>query len=208
VLPVTASPRATLAEPIGSAGPPAVQGNAPPKPANALAAPALPPRSREPGIADLTDDAGGRAFHAPPPTNVPTMTGTFSMDWAPTEEGITHNSPPLVRDMASTMRKVGQTLCKKLAQHRLIHNRAVPKANGNKSVASGRLKMATRVRETGVVKVEDVFGGGTLACAALLSREAEEARGFPRLRNPVIIPPEELERQDADVTVGRLNTAR
>jgi hypothetical protein len=199
VMQVTAIPRATPAEHTGSAGPPVVQGNAPPKPATARAAHAQPSRGREPGIADLTDDAGERASSAPPPANVPTMKGTFSMEWAPTKERVTHDSPPLVGDMASTMRKVGQTLCKRLAPHRLIHSRAVPKANGNKSVASGWLKMATRVRETGGAKVEDVFGGGTLACAALLPEEAEGARGFPRLRDPVIIPPKELERQDAEL---------
>jgi hypothetical protein len=84
VLPVTAIPRATPVEPIRSAGPPAVQGNAPPQPATAPTAPAPPPRSREPGIADLTDDAGGRASSAPPSANVPTVTGTFPMEWAPT----------------------------------------------------------------------------------------------------------------------------
>jgi hypothetical protein len=196
---VTAIPRATPPEHTGSARPPVVQGNAPPKLATARAAHAQPSGGREPGIVDLTDDAGERASSAPPPTNVPTMKGTFSMEWAPTKERVTHDSPPLVRDMASTMRKVGQTHCQRLAPHRLIHNRAVPKANGNKSVASGWLKMATRVRETGAAKIEDVFGGGTLACAALLPEEAKGARGFPRLRDPVIIPPKELERQDAEL---------
>jgi hypothetical protein len=33
------------------------------------------------------------------------------MEWAPTKEWIKHGSPSLIRDMASTMRKVGQTLC-------------------------------------------------------------------------------------------------
>jgi hypothetical protein len=127
------------------------------------------------------------------------MTGTLSVDWAPTKERIERDSPFSIKDMVSTMRKVEQTVCKKLAPRGLIHNRAVPKANGNESVASGWLNTATRVRETGVAKVEDVFGGGTLACAALLPMEAEEARGFPRLRDPVIIPPEELERQDAEL---------
>jgi hypothetical protein len=200
VIQVTAIPRATLAEHTSSAGPPVVQGNAPPKPATARAAHAQPSRGRKPGIADLTDDAGERASSAPPPANVPTMKGTCAMEWAPTKERVTHGSPPLVRDMASTMRKVGQTLCKRLAPHRLIHNRAVPKANGNKSVASGWLKMATRVRETGAAKVEDVFGGGTLACAALLPKEAKGARGFPHLRDVVIIPRKELERQDAELS--------
>jgi hypothetical protein len=199
VMQVTAVPRATPAEHTGSAGPPVMQGNAPPKPATARAAHAQPSRGREPGIADLTDDAGERASFAPPPANVPTMKGTFSMEWAPTKERVTHDGPLLVRDMASTMRKVGQTLCKRLAPHRLIYNRAVSKANGNKSVASGWLKMATRVRETGNEKVEDVFRGGTLACAELLPEEVKGARGFPRLRDPVIIPPKELERQDAEL---------
>jgi hypothetical protein len=97
------------------------------------------------------------------------------------------------------MRKVGQTLCKKSAPRWLIHDRAVVKADGSESVASGWLHTATRVRETGAAKVEDVFGGETLACAALLPREAEEAWGFPRPRDAVIIPPKELERQDAEL---------
>jgi hypothetical protein len=62
-----------------------------------------------------------------PAANVPTMTGTFPMEWAPTKELIKHGSPSLIRDMASTMRKVGQTLCKQSAPRRLVHNPAIPK---------------------------------------------------------------------------------
>jgi hypothetical protein len=126
VLPVTAIPRTTPVEGTGSAGSPTAQGNAPPHSATAPAAPAQPLRSREPGIADLTDDAGGRASSAPPSANVPTMTGTFSMEWTPTKEWFKHGSPSLIRDMASTMRKVGQTLCKQSAPRHLVHSPAVP----------------------------------------------------------------------------------
>jgi hypothetical protein len=61
-----------------------------------------------------------------PAANVLTMTGTFPMEWAPTKEWINHGSPSLIRDMASTMRKVGQTLCRQLAPRRLVHNPAIP----------------------------------------------------------------------------------
>jgi hypothetical protein len=54
------------------------------------------------------------------------MTGTFSMEWAPTKEWIKHGSPSLIKDMAFTMRKVGQTLCKQSTPRRLVHNPAVP----------------------------------------------------------------------------------
>jgi hypothetical protein len=48
------------------------------------------------------------------------------MEWAPTKEWIKHGSPSLIRDMASTMRKVGQTLCKQSAPRRLVPNPATP----------------------------------------------------------------------------------
>jgi hypothetical protein len=48
------------------------------------------------------------------------------MEWAPTKEWIKHGSPSLIRDMAFTMRKVGQTLCKQSAPRRLVHNPATP----------------------------------------------------------------------------------
>jgi hypothetical protein len=54
------------------------------------------------------------------------MTGTFPMEWAPTKEWIKHGSPSLIRDMASTMRKVRQTLCKQSTPRRLVHNPAIP----------------------------------------------------------------------------------
>jgi hypothetical protein len=116
------------------------------------------------------------------------------------EKGIKHGSPSLSRNMASTMRKVGRTLCKRLAPWRPIHNGAVPKAHGNERVASSWLDTATCVREIGAAEGEDVFGGGTLVYAVLVSREGEE-RGFLRLRDPVIIPgPKELERHDAELS--------
>jgi hypothetical protein len=197
VLLVTAIPRGPPAGP--SAGPLVVEGDAPSQTATVPTAPAQPPRTTEPDIGSLTDDAGEKASFTPPAANLPTMASTISMEWTPTKERITHGSPSLTRDMASTMRKVGQTLCKKSAPRWLIHDRAVVKADGSESVASGWLHTATRVRETGAAKVEDVFGGETLACAALLPREAEEAWGFPRPRDAVIIPPKELERQDAEL---------
>jgi hypothetical protein len=111
VLPVTAILRAApAAQGIVT---PAAQAVAQP-PTTPPAEPAPPRATREPGIVDLTADAGGRASVEQPAANVPTMTGTFPMEWAPTKEWIKHGSSSLIRDMASTMRKVGQTLCKQL----------------------------------------------------------------------------------------------
>jgi hypothetical protein len=154
-----------------------------------------------PDIGGMTDDAGKRTSYAPPAAISPKMTGTFFIEWAPMEKGIKHGSPSLSRNMASTMRKVGRMLCKRLASWRPIHNGAVPKAHGNERVASSWLETATCVSETGAAEVEDVFGGGTLVYAVLVPREGEEERGFLRLRDPVIIPgPKELERHDAELS--------
>jgi hypothetical protein len=124
VLPVTAIPRATTIE-VGGGLSPALAA-AQPQAATA-APPAVPqPKPREPGIADLTTDAGRRASSEQQSANVPTMTGTFSMEWAPTKELIKHGSPSLIPKMASTVRKVGQTLCKQSTPRRLVHNPAIP----------------------------------------------------------------------------------
>jgi hypothetical protein len=204
MLVMTATPHGPRAGP--SAGPSAKEGTAPSQITTTPAAPAQQPRTTEPDIGGVTDDAreilsitcAGRA------ANSPTMTGTFLMEWARMEKGIKHGSPSLSRNMASTMRKVRGTLCNRLAPWRLIHNRAVPKAHGDERVdervASSWLDTTTCVRETGAAKVEDVFGGGTLVYAALVPREGEEERGFPRLRDPVIIPPKELERHDPELS--------
>jgi hypothetical protein len=82
VLPVTAIPRATTTE-VGEGLSPALAA-AQPQAATAAPRPAPQPKPREPGIADLTADTGGRASSEQQSTNVPTMTGTFPMEWAPT----------------------------------------------------------------------------------------------------------------------------
>jgi hypothetical protein len=122
VLPVTAIRRAAPA--AQDLVTPAAQAVAQPPTAALPAEPAPPRATREPGIVDLTADAGGRASSEQSAANVPTMTETFPMEWAPTKEWIKHGSPSLIRDMASTMRKVGQTLCKQSAPRRLVHNPA------------------------------------------------------------------------------------
>jgi hypothetical protein len=125
VLPVTAIPRATTNEEAGGLSP--ALASAPPHAATAPPPPALQPRPREPGIADLTADAGGRgASSEQQSANVPTMTGTVPMKWAPTKKWIKHGSPSLIMDMASTMRKIGQTLCKQTTPRRLFHNPSTP----------------------------------------------------------------------------------
>jgi hypothetical protein len=124
VLPVTAIRRATTNEEAGGLSP--ALAAAQPQAATAAPTSAPQPKPREPGIADLTADARGRASLNQQSANVPTMTGTFPMEWAPTKEWIKHGSSSLNRDMASTMRKVGQTLCKLLTPRRLVHNPAIP----------------------------------------------------------------------------------
>jgi hypothetical protein len=124
VLPVTTIPRATTNEEAGGLLPALAAAHS--QAATAAPPPAPQPKPREPGIADLTADAGGRASSEQQSANVPTMTGTFPTEWAPTKDWINHGSPSLIRDMASTMRKVGQTLCKQTTPRRLVHNPATP----------------------------------------------------------------------------------
>jgi hypothetical protein len=67
----------------GGAQNPAVASSAEHSPS--VQAAAVIPGLRQPGIAALTADTGGRASSVPPSINVPTVTGTLPIEWIPTQ---------------------------------------------------------------------------------------------------------------------------